>query len=141
MGTQLREVRSGLRYIPPSTCFETFPFPEPDEAQREAIANAAARLNELREGWLNPVNTDGSPALSGKDLARRTLTNLYNRRPDWLNNAHMSAGRRRGRRLRVARQPGRRGNPGTPAGPEPGTGRRRTGRVTVTLPLALHQQS
>ena len=89
MGTQLREVRSGLRYII-STCFETFPFPEPDEEQREAIARAAARLNELREGWLNPVNTDGSPALGGKDLARRTLTNLYNRRPDWLANAHMT---------------------------------------------------
>ena len=87
MGTQLREAESGMRYTP-TTCFETFSFPEPDDAQREAIGQAAARLNELREGWLNPVNTDGSPALSGKDLARRTLTNLYNRRPDWLNNAH-----------------------------------------------------
>ncbi len=72
----------------PTTCFETFPFPEPDDAQRAAIADAAARLNELREAWLNPVNTDGSPALSGKDLARRTLTNLYNQRPTWLTNAH-----------------------------------------------------
>ena len=89
MGTQLREAESGIRYTP-TTCFETFPFPEPDEEQREAIAQAAARLNELREGWLNPVNTDGSPALGGKDLARRTLTNLYNRRPDWLNNAHLT---------------------------------------------------
>jgi hypothetical protein len=38
----------------PSTCFETFPFPEPTEPQREAIAAAARRLNELRENWLNP---------------------------------------------------------------------------------------
>ena len=86
LGTQLED---RPRYTP-TTCFETFPFPEPDEEQRAAIAGAAARLNELREGWLNPVNTDGRPALSGRDLARRTLTNLYNRRPDWLNNAHMT---------------------------------------------------
>ena len=84
LGTQLED---RPRYTP-TTCFETFPFPEPDDAQRAAIADAAARLNELREAWLNPVNTDGSPALSGKDLARRTLTNLYNQRPTWLTNAH-----------------------------------------------------
>ena len=88
MGVGTRYTTRGQAALHPTTCFETFPFPEPDEAQRAAIAGAAARLNELREGWLNPVNTDGSPALSGRDLARRTLTNLYNRRPDWLNNAH-----------------------------------------------------
>ena len=87
MGTQLREVESGFRYTP-TTCFETFPFPEPDDAQREAIADAAKRLNELREGWLNPTDADGNPALPPKDLARRTLTSLYNRRPAWLSNAH-----------------------------------------------------
>ena len=75
------------RYTP-TTCFETFPFPEPDDAQREAIADAAKRVNELREGWLNPTDADGNPALPPKDLARRTLTNLYNRRPAWLSNAH-----------------------------------------------------
>ena len=84
MGTQLE---SRPRYTP-TTCFETFPFPEPDGDQREAVAIAAARLNELREGWLNPVNTDGNPALPPKDLSRRTLTNLYNQRPAWLANAH-----------------------------------------------------
>ncbi len=52
-GTQLRESESGFRYTP-STCFETFPFPEPTEQQRTAIGVAAAALNELREGWLNP---------------------------------------------------------------------------------------
>ena len=36
MGTQLREVESGFRYTP-TTCFETFPFPRPTDAQRDAI--------------------------------------------------------------------------------------------------------
>jgi len=51
--TQLREAESGTRYTP-TTCFETFPFPEPTEAQKEAIAEAAKELNALREAWLNP---------------------------------------------------------------------------------------
>ena len=41
------------RYTP-TTCFETFPFPEADAGQRAAIGAAAAELNTLREGWLNP---------------------------------------------------------------------------------------
>ena len=69
MGTQLREAESGFRYTP-STCFEMFPFPHPTGEQRETIANAAAELNRLREG------------------DTRTLTNLYNARPTWLDNAH-----------------------------------------------------
>ncbi len=81
MGTQLREVESGFRYTP-TTCFETFPFPRPDDAQRAAIGEAAARLNELREGWLNP------PGATETELKKRTLTNLYNQRPTWLANAH-----------------------------------------------------
>ena len=81
MGTQLREVESGFRYTP-TTCFETFPFPEPDEVQRAAIAAAAARLNQLREGWLNLPNATAS------ELKKRTLTNLYNQRPTWLANDH-----------------------------------------------------
>ena len=84
MGTQLE---SRPRYTP-TTCFETFPFPEPGDAQRAAIAAAAARLNELREGWLNPVDANGNPALNANDLKKRTLTNLYNQRPAWLANAH-----------------------------------------------------
>ena len=86
-GTQLREAESGFRYTP-TTCFETFPFPRPTDAQRDAIAHAAAELNHLRENWLNPVDTDGNPALDANQLKRRTLTNLYNQRPTWLANAH-----------------------------------------------------
>jgi len=41
------------RYTPTS-CFETFPFPSPTDAQREAIAAAAKELDALRSRWLNP---------------------------------------------------------------------------------------
>jgi hypothetical protein len=81
VGTQLREVESGFRYTP-TTCFETFPFPRPTDAQRDAIAEAARDLDRLRTGWLNP------PGLSAADLSKRTLTNLYNARPTWLAQAH-----------------------------------------------------
>jgi len=52
-GTQLRERESGFRYTP-TTCFETFPFPEANEQQKIDIAAATKELNELRENWLNP---------------------------------------------------------------------------------------
>ena len=84
VGTQLEDRPT----YTPTTCFETFPFPEPTEAQRDAIAHAAAELNHLRENWLNPVDTYGNPALDANQLKRRTLTNLYNQRPTWLANAH-----------------------------------------------------
>ena len=70
-----------------------------------AIAEAAFKLNQLRENWLNPAEwvewvitdeeqTAGFPkrpkAKPGFEalLKKRTLTNLYNERPAWLNNAH-----------------------------------------------------
>jgi hypothetical protein len=68
-GTQLREVESGFRYTP-TTCFETFPFPNPTPEQRERVGEAARHLVELRDGWLNP------PGLDPVDLAKRTLTRL-----------------------------------------------------------------
>jgi hypothetical protein len=52
-GTQVRDRETGFRYTP-TTCFETFPFPEPTEEQKEAIAQAARELDQLRERWLNP---------------------------------------------------------------------------------------
>ncbi len=96
------------------TCFLTFPFPEgltpnipaaayADLPAAQAISAAAARLNELRENWLNPADlvvrasevVPGYPdrllprnAEAATDLKKRTLTNLYNARPQWLANAH-----------------------------------------------------
>ncbi|GAK55509.1 hypothetical protein U27_02343 [Candidatus Vecturithrix granuli] len=75
------------RYTP-TTTFETFPFPWPpgqephDDERVQAIAAAAKQLVELRENWLNPQG------MSEKDLKKRTLTNLYNQRPTWLQLAH-----------------------------------------------------
>lgn len=109
LGTSLED---RPRYTP-TTTFETFPFPvgmtprdtaqsAPTRPQAEAIAAAARRLNELRENWLNPPEwteripevvpgyPDRIAAKPGHeaDLKKRTLTNLYNARPAWLDNAH-----------------------------------------------------
>jgi type II restriction/modification system DNA methylase subunit YeeA len=112
MGTFLG-VGNDPRYTP-STTFETFPFPEgltpnipaaayADDPRAQAIAAAAARLNTLRENWLNPDDlvvrvpevVPGYPdrilprdAAAAAVLKTRTLTNLYNTRPQWLANAH-----------------------------------------------------
>ena len=101
------------RYTP-STTFETFPFPAdltPNvpaasyaaEPRAVAIAEAARRLVELRDRWLNPPEwadwvdepAPGYPRrpvprdeAAAKALRKRTLTNLYNDRPQWLADAH-----------------------------------------------------
>jgi len=86
-GTQLREVESGFRYTP-TTCFETFPLPWPpgeeptDDPRVEAIAATAKDLVEKRDRWLNPEGATEA------ELKKRTLTNLYNERPTWLDLAH-----------------------------------------------------
>jgi type II restriction/modification system DNA methylase subunit YeeA len=86
-GTQVREAESGFRYTP-TTCFETFAFPWPpgkepvDDPRVQAIAAAAKDLVEKRDRWLNPEGT------SEDELKKRTLTNLYNQRPTWLDLAH-----------------------------------------------------
>jgi type II restriction/modification system DNA methylase subunit YeeA len=86
-GTQLREVESGFRYTPTST-FETFPFPWPpgrelrDSPLVEAIAEAARELVRRRDWLLNPPNA------APEDLVKLTLTNLYNKPPALLENAH-----------------------------------------------------
>ena len=83
-GTQLVD---RPRYTP-TTCFETFPFPEPTDEQRAAIAAAAHELNRLRQNWLQPTDLFGNPALESDQQRRRTLTNLYNQHPTWLANAN-----------------------------------------------------
>lgn len=86
-GGQLREAESGSTYTP-STVFETFPFPwapgeEPqDDPRVKSIADAAKNLVELRDAWLNPSG------MAEEELKKRTLTNLYNQRPAWLDLAH-----------------------------------------------------
>jgi type II restriction/modification system DNA methylase subunit YeeA len=71
-----------------STCFETFAFPWPpgkepkDDPRVKAIAAAARELVQKRDAWLNP------PDASAAELKKRTLTNLYNENPTWLQNAH-----------------------------------------------------
>ncbi len=42
----------------------------------------ARRLDEMRRNWL------GTEGASQPELKKRTLTNLYNERPTWLDNAH-----------------------------------------------------
>jgi len=74
-------VGNDLRYSV-GNCFETFPFPEPTEEQRAEIAEAAQRLDEQRRNWLDPKDASES------ELKMLTLTNLYNARPTWLDNAH-----------------------------------------------------
>jgi type II restriction/modification system DNA methylase subunit YeeA len=97
-----------------SRVFRTYPFPEglspsrpaafyATDARATAIAIAARRLDELRSNWLNPADlvltvpevVPGYPErlLPANDAATttlktRTLTNLYNERPAWLNSAH-----------------------------------------------------
>lgn len=94
--------------------FATYPFPEgltpnipaadyADDPRAVKIAAAAARLNELRENWLNPADlvtrvpevVAGYPdrilpkdEAAARELKKRTLTNLYNARPAWLDHAH-----------------------------------------------------
>jgi type II restriction/modification system DNA methylase subunit YeeA len=97
-----------------TTTFETFPFPEgltpnipakdyEHDPRAKRIAKAAKKLDELRRNWLNPPDlvdvvpevVPGYPdrispknAEAAVKLKERTLTNLYNRRPQWLENAH-----------------------------------------------------
>ncbi|MCY4134642.1 MAG: class I SAM-dependent DNA methyltransferase [bacterium] len=97
-----------------TTTFATFPFPSgltpniaPDECASDpragAIAEAARELVALRDRWINPPEwvewveapVPGYPRLpqprnenAAKELKKRTLTNLYNDRPQWLDNAH-----------------------------------------------------
>ena len=110
LGTSLED---RPRYTP-TTTFETFPFPEgltpgvpaadyADDPCAITIAEAARQLVEFRDRWLNPPEwvewvdepVPGYPKrpvprdqAAAKELKKRTLTNLYNTRPQWLADAH-----------------------------------------------------
>jgi hypothetical protein len=110
-----------------NSCFETFPFPigltpadtggaietlasgaiiptvaAEYQTHAKAIAEAAFKLNQLREEWLNPPEwIERQPEVVAgypdriipkpeyaTQLKQRTLTNLYNERPEWLADAH-----------------------------------------------------
>ena len=98
------------RYTPTST-FATFPFPagltpavsateHASDPRATAIATKARRLVELRDRWLNPPEWVDEPVpgypkrpvprdqQAANALKKRTLTNLYNTRPQWLADAH-----------------------------------------------------
>ncbi len=101
------------RYTP-TTTFNTFPFPKglspdipaikyQDDPHAQSIASATRNLVDLRNQWLNPpeyviwINEPvaGYPLRVvpknqdvAKELKKRTLTNLYNRQPQWLIDAH-----------------------------------------------------
>jgi hypothetical protein len=112
LGTWLG-VGNDPRYTP-TTTFETFPFPEgltpnvpassyAGDTRAQAIAHAARRLDELRNDWLNPPELvlrepEAAPGYPDRILPKdtvavaklreRTLTKLYNERPQWLADAH-----------------------------------------------------
>ncbi len=113
-----------------TTCFETFPLPWPsgteptNEPRVIAIGQAAATLDRLRRNWLDPE------CASEADLKKRTLTNLYNQRPTWLQNAHAALDRPLCR-LRVRRS----GSLSRPGGYDPVPAARaqpRAGRYRLT---------
>ena len=98
----------------PTFAFENFPFPWPlrtpvvsltaeQKGHHTAISQAAKALDEARSRWLNPselvrLEPDVAPILPArripvdlaaeKALKKRTLTNLYNDRPAWLDMLH-----------------------------------------------------
>jgi len=110
LGTSLED---RPRYTP-TTTFETFPFPEgltPNipaadyaaDPRAIRIAAAAKKLDEMRNAWLNPPDlVDIVPEVvpgypdrilpktveAAAKLKERTLTNLYNQRPQWLAALH-----------------------------------------------------
>ncbi len=100
------------------SCFETFAFPEgftpkdtkgasPSTEAAKIISAAAQKLDELRNRWLHPTNwvewvqtpEEAAAGFPKRPVAKEgfeekvkklTLTNLYNKPPAWLTNAHQA---------------------------------------------------
>nr|WP_210411639.1 type IIL restriction-modification enzyme MmeI [Rhodoferax sediminis] len=118
MGRMSGAILKSEAYEPPASA-PSSPDHRPQTAEHTsprtaaiAIAQAAKRLADLRENWLNPPEwtqqvpeviplglstsphpdrIEPKPGLSDADLKalqKRTLTNLYNQRPAWLAMAH-----------------------------------------------------
>jgi hypothetical protein len=83
--------------------FRNIPISYAKDPRAMHISGAAIRLNELRNNWLNPSElVDLLPEIvagypdrvmpkndvASEELAKRTLTNLYNANPTWLQHAH-----------------------------------------------------
>ena len=82
MGTQVRDRESGFRYTH-TTCFETFPFPEPTDEQRDAIGEVAKMMMWHRKNMLTP--RENTP----EDMIREmTLNDIYNKNHRWLQIDH-----------------------------------------------------
>src|SRR6266511_4453344 len=79
--TPTQHVRTPQPFKPPPS--PGSPGGEPaDDPRVAAIRTAARELVEQRDRWLNPEGADAAM------LKQRTLTNLYNQRPTWLDLAH-----------------------------------------------------
>ncbi|CAK0760466.1 hypothetical protein CCP4SC76_3300001 [Gammaproteobacteria bacterium] len=94
-----------LQWVPDKARYYMPPLREPDSPVVRHwmnIAKTASHLNELRDNWLNPPDwVEQVPAVIPEypdrlitrssheaELKMRTLTSLYDQRPDWLDNAH-----------------------------------------------------
>ena len=87
MGTQVRDRESGFRYTH-TTCFETFPFPEPTDDQRDAIADVAKTMAWHRKNMLTP-----NEYATEETIREMTLTNIYNDNHRWLRTDHANLDR------------------------------------------------
>ncbi len=96
------------RHVPTANAIEVIAPSRPSPSLKGRPQAAAARLNDLRENWLNPPDltrrvpevVPGYPdrilpvdEAAAKVLKTRTLTNLYNQRPAWLAHAHAALDR------------------------------------------------
>ena len=82
LGTQVRDRESGFRYTH-TTCFETFPFPEPTAEQRDAIADVVKTMMWHRKNMTTP--REDTPEHMIRDM---TLTKIYNDNNRWLQLDH-----------------------------------------------------